>query len=244
MTALPACVQACAVATADVISSTVLAVLGVACGVPGAVTAQTQWEVTPYVGRYQPTTILGADGGDTVKHQSSAAWGIGVTRWWPSRVGIEARVGYAPSSLRSSLAYTSPVYPAHVVIVSAIVLRRLTRPPARSRFHVGGGVGLVGHGGYAYPSSGYSGPRTFLGGIANVGGLIKLSGPVGLRFDAEDFVYAAHLGPCTRTGPGSGSVCDVFGENAGRSTGSRLQNDLVLSLGLAFTLNKTARVPD
>jgi hypothetical protein len=228
------------------VRSSGLVLLGAACGVL-PVAAQTQLEVAPYMGRYRPTTILGSgdgvpsDAGDTVKHLSSATWGIRVTKWWPSRVGIEARVGYAPSSLWSSLAYTSPVYPAHVVIVSAIVLRRLTRPAARSRFHVGGGLGLVGHGGYAYPSSGYSGPRTFLGGIANVGGLIKLSGPVGLRFDAEDFVYAAHLGPCTRTGPGSGSVCDVFGENAGRSTGSRLQNDIVLSLGFAFTMSRTAQ---
>src|SRR5690242_3273256 len=80
----------------------------------------------------------------------------------------------------------------------------------------------------------YSGPRTFLGVIANLGGVIKLAGPVGLRFDAEDFVYLAHLGPCTRTGPGSGSVCDVFGNAAGRTTGSRLQDDIVPSLGLAL----------
>jgi hypothetical protein len=128
----------------------------------------------------------------------------------------------------------TPVYPAHVSTVSAKALLRVPLPAVRGVLLVGGGLGAVGHGGDAYPGW-YSGPKTFLGVIANLGGVSKLAGPVGLRFDAEDFVYPAHLGPCTRTGPGSGSVCDVVGETAGPSTGSRLQNDIVLSLGLALT---------
>jgi hypothetical protein len=104
--------------------------------------------------------------------------------------------------------------------------------------HVGGGLGAVGHGGDAYVANDYGGPRIFLGGIANLGGVIKLAGPVGLRFDAEDFMYPARLGPCTRTGAGSGSVCDVFGNAAGKTTGSRLQNDIVLSLGLALAARR------
>jgi hypothetical protein len=105
---------------------------------------------------------------------------------------------------------------------------------------VGGGLGAVGHGGDAYVGW-YTGPRTFLGVIANLGGVIKLAGPVGLRFDAEDFTYPARLGLCTRTGPGSGSVCDVVGNAAGGTTGSRLQNDIVLSLGFAFAVNRTGQ---
>jgi hypothetical protein len=106
--------------------------------------------------------------------------------------------------------------------------------------HVGGGLGAVGHGGDAYVGW-YSGPRTFLGVIANLGGVIKLAGPVGLRFDAEDFTYPARLGPCTRTGAPEQGVCDVVGNAAGRTTGSRLQNDIVLSLGFAFAVNRTGQ---
>jgi hypothetical protein len=167
-------------------------------------------------------------------------WGIRVTKWWPGRLGVEGTIGYAPSSLSSSLAYTSPVYPAHVLTVSAKALLRVPLSGVRGVLHVGIGLGAVGHGDGAYPQW-YIGPRTFLGGIANLGGVIKLAGPVGLRFDAEDFMYRARLGPCTRSGPGSGSVCDVFGEWAGRTTGSRLQNDIVLSLGLGFALSRTAQ---
>src|SRR5437667_1119405 len=37
----------------------------------------------------------------------------------------------------------------------------------------------------------------FVGGIANAGAAVKPVGWLRLRFDAEDFVYFAHLGPCT-----------------------------------------------
>jgi hypothetical protein len=62
-----------------------------------------------------------------------------------------------------------------------------------------------------------------------------------LRFDAEDFMYPARLGPCTRTGDPELNVCDIYHHRAGLSAGSRFQNDLVLSLGFAFALNGTAR---
>lgn len=212
------------------------ALLGAACGVLGTVSAQTHLELTPYVGLYRPTSILASDSGNTVKQQSSVSLGIRVTKWWQGRLGIEGTIGSAPSSLVSNFAYFGgPVYSAQVLTVSVKALVRLTPPAARATLHVGGGVSLVDHSGAAYPTW-YTGPRTFFGGIASAGAVINLARWVALRFDAEDFVYAAHLGPCTRTGPGVGSVCDVYSENAGRSTGSRLQNDVELSLGFALRL--------
>lgn len=196
---------------------------------------------------------------DTVGHQSSATRGVRVTWWSPGHVGIEASFGYAPSSLWSRFWWLgcrtspglpvgvvnppvecgdlleTPVYPAHVSTVSAKALLRVPLPWGRGRLHVGAGLGAVGHGGPAYHADTYNGPRTFLGVIASVGGVIKLVGPVGMRFDAEDFWYSAHLGPCTRTGPGYGGVCDAFGNAAGRTSGPQLQRDLVFTLGLALT---------
>jgi hypothetical protein len=70
--------------------STASVLLIIAWALPPAVTAQTQVEVAPYMGRYRPTTILGsgdgvpADAGDTVKHLSSATWGIPVRKWGPA----------------------------------------------------------------------------------------------------------------------------------------------------------------
>jgi hypothetical protein len=203
--------------------------------------AQTQLEFAPYVGLYRPTRILASES-DSVKQLKSTALGLRVTKWGPGRLGLEVSVGYAPSALWTSSNYSgTPVYPAHVLTVSAKALVRMPLPGLRGGLHVGTGLGAVGHGGWiAYPGW-YSGPRTFLGVIANLGGVIKLAAPVGVRFDVEDFMYSARLGPCTRTGPGYGSVCDVYQNRAGISGGSRFQNDLVLSLGVAFALNRTAQ---
>jgi hypothetical protein len=121
---------------------------------------------------------------------------------------------------------------------------RLTPAGSRSTLFAGAGLSLVGHGGDAYTADAYSGPRTFFGGVASVSGVVKLSHKVGLRLDAEDLVYVAHLGPCLRSGPGHGSVCDVYRENAGESTGSKLQNDLVLSLGFSMNLTELNRPPE
>src|SRR5437899_5401735 len=224
--------------------STGIVLLAIALGIPPAVTAQAQREFAPYLGSYWPTSIIGIGDGsfpsggsvrDTVGRLNSTARGIRVTKWGRGRLGFEATVGYAPSSLWSSLAYTAPVYDAHVLTMSLKALLRVTPPQARAGLYVGSGVGLVDHGGEAWNSdASYHGPKMFVGGIANAGAAVKPVGWLRVRFDAEDFVYFAHLGPCTRSGPGSGGVCDVFGEWAARTTGARLQNDLVLSVGIAF----------
>ena len=210
------------------------ALLGVFCSLP-PLAAQTQWE--PYIGLYWPTNILASDSGRTVKHQSSVALGLRVTKWWPSQWGFEASFGYAPSSLMSTYATSiqRPAYGAHVLTVSAQALLRLTPPAARARLRVGAGLSLVGHGGgSAYPEwPDYMGPRTFVGGIASLGGVINLNNWLGLRIDAEDYVYVAHIGPCGISELGFG-VCDVHGGHTLKSTGSRLQNDFVLSLGFSM----------
>ena len=223
------------VATSTRTRSLVFVLLGIA----RTIAAQTQWE--PYIGLYWPTNMLASDSGRTVKHQSSVALGLRVTKWWPSRWGFEASFGYAPSSLMSTYAKDngSPAYAAHVLTVSAQALLRLTPPAARAKLHLGAGVSLVGHGGgFAYPASpDYTGPRIFLGGIASLGGEIDLNSWLGLRIDVEDHMYSAHLGPCGISELGFG-VCDVYGGHTLESTGSRLQNDLVLSFGFSMKVTK------
>ena len=87
---------------------TVVVFLTIAGTIPRAVPAQTQLEIAPYIGLYQPTTILGLEDADglpaqnAVRHRGSVTAGIRVTTWWPGRLGVEASVGYAPSALRVS----------------------------------------------------------------------------------------------------------------------------------------------
>ena len=124
--------------------------------------------------------------------------------------------------------------------MSAKLLLRVPVAWVSGGLHVGAGLGAVDHESAfdgAYPPSDYNGPKRFLGAIWNLGGVIKHLGPVGLRLDAEDFMYVARLGPCTRSGAGSASVCDVFDNLASRTTGPRLQNDIVVSLGFALAVN-------
>ena len=119
--------------------STGIVLLAIALGIPPAVTAQAQREFAPYLGSYRPTSIIGIGDGsfpsggsvrDTVGRLNSTARGIRVTKWGRGRLGFEATVGYAPSSLWSSLAYTAPVYDAHVLTMSLKALLRVTPPPS------------------------------------------------------------------------------------------------------------------
>jgi len=206
-----------------------LALFGAACGLL-PVAAQAQLEVAPYVGLYWPTSDLASEAGVSVRHQSSVTEGARVTLWGPGRVGIEGTVGYAPSPVWSSYGRT---YGAHVWTGSVKARLRVTPPAARAALQVAGGIGIVGHQGYAY-TPWYPGPWTFVGGIANVSGVIRLVRWVGVRFDAEDFVYSAHLDRCTRTGGNQTGVCDAANSSLLQSTSARLQNDLVLSIGIGF----------
>ena len=204
------------------------------------VAAQTHWEA--YIGLYRPTNTLASDSGRNEKHQNSVTLGLRVAKWWPSRWGVEITLGYAPSSLLSSYSARSggpSAYAAHVVTASAQVRFRLTPTSERALLQVGGGVSLVGHGGgSAYPAGDYFGPRTFLGGVVSLAESIRMNSWLALRFDAEDYVYVSHLGACGLSEGGFG-VCDVYSGVTYASTGSRLQNDLVLSLGFSMTVCPT-----
>ena len=170
--------------------STVFLLLGVASGMPRAARAQTQLEFAPYLGLYWPTSILASGGGETLKQQRSVTLGMRVTKWWPGRLGVEGTVGYAPSPLWSSqYGFT---FPAHVLTVSAKAFLRVTSPAAWAALHVGGGVGLVGHGGDAYRPW-YVGPKTFVGGVANARAVMKLARWVALQLDAEDLLRAVAM---------------------------------------------------
>lgn len=206
--------------------SAVFTLLGLACGLTHTAAAQTRLEVTPYVGVYRPTNDLASERGVRLRQQQSVTLGVRVTKWWRGRAGFEGAVGYAASQLWDSNGVYRITLPASVVSVSAKALLRVTPPTARATILVGGGVGLVSHGGdLAYPQW-YVGPRTFFGGVANADATLRLARWVAVRFDVEDFVYSAHVGPCTRSQ--GGSVCDVA--DATGST-ARLQDDVVFSLG-------------
>ena len=231
--------------------STGIVLLAIALGIPPAVTAQAQREFAPYLGSYRPTSIIGIGDGsfpsggsvrDTVGRLNSTARGIRVTKWGRGRLGFEATVGYAPSSLWSSLAYTAPVYDAHVLTMSLKALLRVTPPPSAR----GAARGWWG------------GSRRSWRRRVELRSIVSRSEDVrrwdrerGRRSQASRLAEASVRcrrfrvlcapWPMHAVGSGLRGVCDVFGEWAARTTGARLQNELVLSVGLALVLHVAER---
>lgn len=148
----------------------------------------------------------------------------------PSGVGIESTFGYAPSSVNSAATYDC-CNAAHVFIASNRVLVPVV-VSGPVLFRLGGGLGLVAHGGRAYI---HTGGATALAGVASGGLAIKWYGSrLTLRFDAEDYLFKPHLS--AEPGCDRGGYTGVCGHIM-RLTGYRspLQNDLVVSAGLALS---------
>ncbi len=175
-----------------------------------------------------------------MKQATSLSLGGRLAMWLPGPLGLEFTLNYAPSDVTASgvsLHCGCGSFPgpsaAHVTAGSAKAVVRLGPPDATVAFHVGGGVGLVDHGGDAYTSDvnlQSSGAR-FFSGVVAAGAAFKLGSSLALRFDAEDYVFKAQF-QCRYTYTASG-VCWAVNQG-GTSTSSKLQNDLVLSLGLAI----------
>ncbi len=199
--------------------------------VPGA--AQTHLDVVPYVGVYVPTASMVS--GDSfaiapVTQQATFALGARLTVWLPSGLSIESTFGYAPSSVNSGATYEC-CNAAHVFMTSnRVLLPVVLGGPVLLR--LGAGLGLVAHGGRAWI---HTGGATALAGVATGGLAIKLYGSrLTLRFDAEDYVFKPDLS--AEPGCDRGGYTGVCGHIM-RLTGYRspLQNDLVLSAGLALS---------
>ena len=151
--------------------------------------------------------------------------------WLPSGLGIESTFGYAPSSVNSAATYDC-CNAAHVFIASnRVLVPVVVSGPVLLR--LGGGLGLVAHGGRAWI---HTGGATALAGVASGGLAIKWYGSrLTLRFDAEDYVFKPDLS--AEPGCDRGGYTGVCGHIM-RLTGYRspLQNDLILSAGLALPL--------
>ena len=208
-----------------------------ACAATLVVTApaapQTHLDVVPYVGLYVPTASMVS--GDSfaippVTQQATFALGARVTVWLPSGLGIESTFGYAPSSVNPGATYDC-CNAAHVFIESnRVLVPVLVSGPVVLR--LGGGLGLVAHGGRAWI---HTGGATALAGVASGGLALKLYGSqLTLRFDAEDYVFKPDLS--AEPGCDRGGYTGVCGHIM-RLTGYRspLQNDLILSAGLALS---------
>jgi hypothetical protein len=219
------------------------AVIVLVLGPWATATAQVKVELAPYVGVYLPqdrlTPIQGitASGGSaplpSLKQQSGITLGSRLDVWLIDHVGMEGTLSYAPSSLAKESGNFFPgLYPtgAHVITGSARAIARTSPPGAAfAALQVSGGMGFVSLGGPAY--GGTSG-TTFFSTVVSAAAMFRVSRSFALRLEAEDYLYRANLEPCGN--PEFPSVCNQM--QGFISTGSKAQNDLVLSLGLAMPL--------
>lgn len=210
-----------------------VAVLALAPFVALAGQGKGRIELTPFLGMYVPVA-------DLIK-ESDPVSGLSVVFGQKSAFSLGARLGYGLSdraALEGAFGYTSSDVTVEIPGVggtsisgtvlqgSARVVYRLNAPASRIGWHLIGGLAVTSRGGDIWSQIESSGTkvngRTDFGVV--IGGGVRL--PVGkgfaLRIDVEDYISQAKF-----------TLDDGI---QALDSESQLQNDLVLSVGLAIQL--------
>ncbi len=197
-----------------------------------------QVEIMPFVGTYQPSAPLsqwvGCPPGElcggnrtvTSTQQSSGSFGLGVTVWTSSRVGLALSLRRSESS-QSGGFFSTQAFPVTMGSVGITVRFPIaaTHLPSLT-LGLGGGRGVVGRGGAVFQSAGVGPAQTDLGPAVGVSLRVPLAQRVSVGFDVEDFIYSFEAYP--GIGPAAPGHNYIFTSMA--------QNDLVISAGLAMSL--------
>ena len=223
----------------------VAAALGL--GVPNAARAGTQeLEWTSYVGVWVPTTDVARwrvanSFGDTVtvrsRHITDFATGGRLALWLSPRWGLEVSAFYSAGNLNrtadGSVFSLAPLgeSDADLLAATARALLRVGAVDGPAQVHVAGGLGVIDHDGNAYRN--VEGTTDLLL-VLDAGLTLRLGRRLGLRFDLEDHLSWARQSPETSDRIRQGNSTSPTEPDADPQT--RVQNDLVFSLGLAFPL--------
>ena len=212
-----------------------LIALGAMLGLVTVTKAQVFFDISPYAGFYVPLRSMlvpsnppqqnyGYAPGGPVTQQRTLALGAHLTVWSAGRFGVEATFGYAPSGVTIGCRVLA-CNAGHVVTGSAKLVVPLIGVTSQRSFYVGGGAGMVGHGGPAYIGVTNT---TSVAGTVGAGLALKLWSSGSLRVEAEDYLFRPHLGwqECNA----SYAVCRAL---VG-SWNQQFQHDVILSIGLVF----------
>lgn len=201
------------------------------CGAagPAVLAAQGTAELSPFVGAYLPTAdvfemqdVMVAGDRMVWKHKTTVVFGGRVGSWVSERVAVEASFGYAPS--KAQVVYTDASNVTTTSDVSATILLGRVRvlvgigPTGRNTSgYLVLGVGVTAHTGEAYSNLDITAGSTDGGPIVGVGGRIKVGQSIAIRLEVEDHLYSAR-----------------FSDSSGAESKAKLQNDIIISLGLAI----------
>jgi hypothetical protein len=212
-------------------SRTLLAVSGTLAAMavlaPASVEAQQvqgagrriRFEFVPFAGVLVPLGKLINEGSVvhvTMSHRTTFLVGGRLDAWFSHLAGAEVAVGYAPSGYHVVQNGSSDdTTGSHLSVSARFVVRFATGPTSTWHLYVGGGI--VSHGG-----AGVGGLRgtTDVSGVAGVAGRFRVTPALALQATAEDYIYQASFGPQGEAG----------------NTQGRINNDLMLSLGLVVPL--------
>lgn len=181
--------------------------------VPDAV-AQRPFELTPTVGVLVPLSNVMSQNNAEVKQQPSLAAGVRASLPSGGRMAIDGVVAVASGETKATQGSSEAEAEGRLLLASVRAVWALGAPaPAGLSWHATTGVGLVSRGSDAYD---FLDGTTDIGAVLGVGMRTRVGGTWTLRADIEDHISSAEF------------------EGGGASTGSQLQNDLMISVGLVF----------
>ena len=206
-----------------------IVVLAASLLTPRAVRAQGKVEFTPFLGSFYALAKMCSDCNNDASDvrgrlQNSAAFGGRISYWLSRTVGLEAVGMFTPARIELSAQDTTGFALAAsakgtVLIASARFLYR----PARTNLHFIVGAGMVRRGGdtwkFAHDSVGTK--TTSPAGVIGIAVRAAVTPKFALLISAEDHLY---------------SFDPMLGPGGNESNGSKLQSDLLISIGVPITL--------
>jgi hypothetical protein len=152
---------------------------------------------------------LGAVGG-SVQRNNSFAGGARLTFWGSGPLGMEAVAGLTPASVKIAGGTVNGQRNLNVFTGGLKVMLGISPKMSPLGIYVGAGPAVIRRGEDVTAQSSSS---TAFGGVVGGGMRIPFSSSIGLRFDAEDYIYKGDIGGDRRT-----------------------RNDLIVSTGLSLGL--------
>jgi hypothetical protein len=202
---------------------------------PQRARAQAKFEVTPAAGSYYPLANVctdcnnNNDGSNFVgKQLNSFAVGGSLSYWISNTLGVAAFFGWAPSRVEESEQDTLGLgISAGTSIKGNIILAnaRLLFRPARTNLHFIVGGGIVKRGGdfWKFIKDNSNAKLTSPAGILGVGVRASVTPKFALNVNAEGYFY---------------SFDPKFGVGTDPSNGSKLQTDLLVTVGVPIAIGR------
>lgn len=177
--------------------------------------AQGGFELTPFVGAFVPLSNVMDQNDAQVKHKPNVVGGARATLRGTGRMRFEGVLAVAAGAVQGTQGSSEPEVEGRVVLASVRAVWGLGAASGASAWHLTTGLGILSRGSVAYESLDGA---TDIGAVIGIGTRTKIGERWSLRVDLEDNISSAEF------------------ELNGASSGSKLQNDLMLSVGLVIPL--------